>query len=60
MRSRLVQFAGALARIVVPTLAHQSILEATAEAIASLPAPEMASLAFESKDLQLVFRHDCL
>lgn len=34
--------------------------QAAAEAIASLPPPELGRVAIENRDLQLVFRHDCL
>ncbi len=40
------------------TVDQRVLQHATAEAIASLPGP--ASVPVESRDLQLVFRHDCL
>ena len=60
MRARLIQFAGAFARRVNPTLSSQVVQQAAGEAIASLPAPEYGRVAVENRDLQLVFRHDCL
>ena len=60
MRARLIQFAAAFARRVNPTLSQQIVEQAAAEAIASLPAPEFSQVSVESRDLQLVFRHDCL
>jgi hypothetical protein len=60
VRARIVQFAGAFARRINPTLDVQIIQQAAAEAIASLPAPEYGRVAVENRDLQLVYRHDCL
>lgn len=60
MRARLVQFAGAFARRVSPALGQSSVHQAAADAISSLPLPEMGGVAVENRDLQLVFRHDCL
>ena len=60
MRVRLIQFAGAFARRVKPNLSQQAVQLAAAEAIASLPPPELGRVAIENRDLQLVFRHDCL
>lgn len=60
VRARLIQFAGAFARRINPTLNPQIVQQAAAEAIASLPAPEYGRVAVENRDLQLVFRHDCL
>ena len=60
VRARLIQFAGAFARRINPTLNQQVVQQAAAEAIASLPAAELGRVSLESRDLQLVFRHDCL
>ncbi|KAK9840330.1 hypothetical protein WJX74_007747, partial [Apatococcus lobatus] len=60
VRVRLIQFAGAFARRVKPNLSQQAVQQAAAEAIASLPPPELGRVAIENRDLQLVFRHDCL
>ncbi|KAK9846825.1 hypothetical protein WJX84_002893 [Apatococcus fuscideae] len=60
VRVRLIQFAGAFARRVKPNLSQQAVQLAAAEAIASLPPPELGRVAIENRDLQLVFRHDCL
>ena len=43
-----------------PNLDQRLVQQAAAEAIASLPAPEFGRVAVENRDLQLVFRHDCL
>eukprot|EP00891_Asterochloris_glomerata_P008152 jgi/Astpho2/8152/Aster-03085 len=58
VRTRIFQFSGALARRMHLTVDQRVLQHATAEAIASLPGP--ASVPVESRDLQLVFRHDCL
>ncbi len=60
VRARLIQFAGAFSRRVNPNLDQRLVQQAAAEAIASLPAPEFGRVAVENRDLQLVFRHDCL
>lgn len=60
VRARLIQFAGAFSRRVNPNLDQRLLQQAAAEAIASLPAPEFGRVAVENRDLQLVFRHDCL
>lgn len=60
VRARLIQFAGAFARRINPTLGQQFIQQAAADAISSLPQPEFGRVAVENRDLQLVFRHDCL
>ena len=60
VRARIIQFAGAFARRINPNLGPQIVQQAAAEAIASLPAPEYGRVAVENRDLQLVFRHDCL
>ena len=60
VRARLIQFAGPFARRINPTLSQQIVQQAAAETIASLPAAEVGRVAIESRDLQLVFRHDCL
>ncbi len=60
MRARLAQFAGAFAGRINPQLSPQVVQQVATECIASLPAPEYGRLAVEQRDLQLVFRHDCL
>ncbi|KAK9793199.1 hypothetical protein WJX73_002582 [Symbiochloris irregularis] len=60
VRARLIQFAGAFARRVSPALGQSSVQQAAADAISSLPLPELGGVAVENRDLQLVFRHDCL
>ena len=60
VRARLVQFAEAFAGLVNPSLTPQHVRQAAADAISSLPIPRFGRVAFEDRDLQLVFRHDCL
>ena len=60
MRSRLIQFAGPFARRINPALPQGLIQQAAAETIAVLPPPEYGPASVENRDLQLVFRHDCL
>ena len=59
MRSRLTQFGPVLAGRLAPTLSAQQVQQATADALAALPPPDYSGAALESRDLQLVFRHDC-
>lgn len=60
VRARLVQFAGPFARRINPALPQGLIQQAAAETIATLPPPEYGPASVEHRDLQLVFRHDCL
>ncbi|KAK9803602.1 hypothetical protein WJX72_004040 [[Myrmecia] bisecta] len=60
VRARLIQFAGEFARRMCPTLSLQLVQQAAADAIQSLPPVDVGRVAVESRDLQLVFRHDCL
>lgn len=71
VRARLVQFAGAFAARACPQLGAADVRAAAAAAIARLPAPLLgdgrnaaaggASGAGDGpRELQLVFRHDCL
>lgn len=62
VRARLAQFVGLfserLSQYMPP--AHMTYVErATAEALATMPPPELGG-PLEEKQLQLVFRHDCL
>lgn len=60
VRSRLIQFAMPFGRRVAPTLPHNLLEQAAAQTIAMLPPPEYGPASVENRDLQLVFRHDCL
>jgi len=60
VRARLIQFAGAFAQRIAPSLGIDLVQQAAAEAISSLPAAEVGRISLENRDLQLVFRHDCL
>lgn len=60
VRARLAQFAGAFAGRINPQLSLHVVQQVATECIASLPAPEYGRLPVEQRDLQLVFRHDCL
>lgn len=60
VRARLIQFAGPFAKRLSPELSQAAVQRAAADAIASLPAAEVGRISLESRDLQLVFRHDCL
>ncbi|KAK9831959.1 hypothetical protein WJX81_003135 [Elliptochloris bilobata] len=60
VRARLAQFAGAFAGRINPQLSPHVVQQVATECIASLPAPEYRRLTVEERDLQLVFRHDCL
>lgn len=60
VRARIVQFANAFSGRVSPALAPGMVQRATAETIQSLPPPEPPAASLETRDLQLVFRHDCL
>ena len=60
VRARLIQFAGPFARRMNPTLPLALIQQTAAETIAALPPPEYSGASVEHRDLQLVFRHDCL
>ena len=60
VRARLLQFAHVLASRISPQLNPQLVQTAAFDAIQSLPPPDYGGMALESRDLQLVFRHDCL
>lgn len=59
VRARLVQFAGAFAARAAPGLGPADVRAAAAAAIAGLPPPERGG-GPAARELQLVFRHDCL
>lgn len=60
VRARLIQFASPFARRINPAMPQTIIQQVAAEAMAALPAPEYGPAVVERRDLQLVFRHDCL
>lgn len=60
VRARLLQFAQALAGRISPALSPQMVQSAAFDALQSLPPPDYGGLPLEQRDLQLVFRHDCL
>lgn len=63
VRSRLTQFLGLFSRRLLqlaPGTSPDAIERAAQESLAALPPPILAALPLEQKDLQLVFRHDCL
>lgn len=47
-------------RRVAPALPPSLLEQAAAQTIAMLPPPECGPASVEHRDLQLVFRHDCL
>jgi hypothetical protein len=59
-RARIVQFAQAFAARLNPTVAPAVVQQAAVECIQSLPPPDYSGVSLEQRDLQLVFRHDCL
>mmetsp|Transcript_10080 Transcript_10080/g.30159 ORF Transcript_10080/g.30159 Transcript_10080/m.30159 type:complete len:698 (+) Transcript_10080:368-2461(+) len=60
VRARLIQFATPFARRINPSMPQALIQQVAAESMAALPAPEYGPAVVENRDLQLVFRHDCL
>lgn len=44
----------------VPGLPTEVLKTALQEALATVPPPEYACVPLEQRDLQLVFRHDCM
>lgn len=62
MRARLLQFALALASNIAPQLSPALVQSAAFDAIQALPPPDYggAPLAVPARELQMVFRHDCL
>lgn len=60
-RNRIMQFALAFSARVSPNLSLQVVQRAAFETVAQLPPPEAVPAGgIEARDLQLVFRHDCL
>lgn len=60
VRARIAQFTEPFARLCNLTLQPAAIRQAAADTIADIPLPEYDSNPAEFRDLQLVFRHDCL
>lgn len=60
VRARLIQFAMPFGRRVAPALPPNLLEQAAAQTIAMLPPAEYGPASVENRDLQLVFRHDCL
>jgi hypothetical protein len=60
VRSRLLQFSPALASRITPGIQPELLEQAALDALRSLPAPDYAAAPIEARDLQIVFRHDCL
>ena len=60
VRARLNQFAMAFSQRVAPRLTQEEYDRAVAETYTQLPPPEYGQIAVENRELQLVFRHDCL
>ena len=62
VRARLLQFAAVLGGRIAPQLSPQLVQAAAFDAIQSLPPPDYgaAVAAAAVRELQLVFRHDCL
>ncbi|EFN53263.1 expressed protein [Chlorella variabilis] len=59
-RARILQFAQAFAGRLNPTVAPAVLQQAALECIQALPPPDYTGMSLEQRDLQLVFRHDCL
>lgn len=63
VRARIGQYVSLLGQRLghyAPGLGREAFERSAAEALACLPAGDHAQLALEDKQLQLVFRHDCL
>lgn len=59
-RARILQFAQAFAARLNPTVAPSVVQQAALDCLQALPPPDYSGVALEHRDLQLVFRHDCL
>lgn len=53
-----MQFSPVFASRIAPGTALQQVQQAAADVLSSLPPPDYTG-ALASRDLQLVFRHDC-
>lgn len=60
VRARLNQFSLGLERKLSATVMPDVFERIVAETYTQLPAPEYCNLPIESRELQLVFRHDCM
>ena len=60
VRARLLQFSQALAGRIAPSMTPQMVHQAALDALRVVPAPDYSGAALATRDLQLVFRHDCL
>eukprot|EP00803_Ostreobium_quekettii_P007979 evm.model.scf_324.1 EVM.evm.TU.scf_324.1 scf_324:1593-3902(+) len=60
VRARLNQFAMSFAQRVAPRLTPEEYDRSVAETYTQLPPPEYGAISVENRELQLVFRHDCL
>lgn len=59
VRARILQFAPALEKILNPNLPHHVVNQAAQDALQSLPPPDYSGATPGTRELQLVFRHDC-
>lgn len=59
-RARILQFAQAFSARLNPTVGPAVVQQAAVDCLASLPPADYSGVALEQRDLQLVFRHDCL
>ena len=63
VRSRIAQLVSAFTRSLrshAPSLAQDTITQALAEALSAIPPPVYDIVPLENRELQLVFRHDCM
>jgi hypothetical protein len=62
VRSRIAQLISTFTRslrINAPLLTQEAITQSLAEALSAIPPPIYDVVPLESRELQLVFRHDC-
>ena len=59
-RARILQFSQAFAARLNPTVGPGVVQQAALDCLAALPPPDYSGISLEQRDLQLVFRHDCL
>ena len=59
-RARILQFAQAFASRLNPTVSPTVVQQAALDCLQALPPADYSGVALEQRDLQLVFRHDCL
>lgn len=59
VRARLAQFYPAFAARIAPSIPLQTVHSAASDTLNALPAPDYSDASLSSRDLQLVFRHDC-